>query len=67
VLWRCDSYDAVLEIADDGVGFPITGAGRLDSYGLLGMRERADSVGARLEVVSAPGKGTKVRCYLERN
>ena len=67
VLWRCDPYDAVLEIADDGVGFPIKGAGRLDSYGLLGMRERADSIGARLEVVSSPGKGTKVRCYLQRN
>jgi signal transduction histidine kinase len=64
VLWRCDGVDALLEIADDGVGFPVGGAGRLDSYGVLGMRERADSIGASLEVNSTPGRGTRVRCHV---
>ncbi len=64
VTWRCDGTHATLEIADDGVGFPVGTAGRLDSYGILGMRERAASVGATLTVSSEPGKGTRVRCVL---
>ena len=55
---------AVLEVADDGKGFPIGRAGRLDSYGIIGMRERAASIGATLDVESTPGSGTRVRCLL---
>jgi signal transduction histidine kinase len=36
------------------------------SFGLLGMRERADAIGASLEISSAIGKGTTVRCLLEQ-
>ena len=54
---------AVLEVIDDGVGFP-SDAGRLDSYGIMGMRERASSVGASLEIDSSPGEGTTIRCVL---
>lgn len=64
ITWRCDGRDALLEIADDGIGFPVGTAGRLDSYGILGMRERAASIGATLTVDSQPGKGTRVRCAL---
>lgn len=62
VTWRCEQGLAELEVADDGVGFPVGRAGRLDSYGLLGMRERAASIGASLDVHSVPGGGTRVRC-----
>jgi signal transduction histidine kinase len=64
VTWRSDSRGALLEVADDGTGFPVGRAGRLDSYGLLGMRERAASIGATLDVESSPGHGTRVRCSL---
>ncbi|MGH9083863.1 MAG: histidine kinase [Acidimicrobiales bacterium] len=64
ITWRCDGSNATLEVADDGVGFPVGNAGRLDSYGILGMRERAASIGATLTVESEPGKGTRVRCAL---
>ena len=64
ISWRCDGHEARLEIADDGIGFPVGKAGRLDSYGLLGMRERAASIGATLVVDSEPGRGTRVRCTL---
>jgi signal transduction histidine kinase len=49
----------VLEIADDGVGFlpEQIGAGHL---GLSIMHERAKEVRANLQVVSIPGKGSKV-------
>lgn len=66
VLWRCNGESAALEVTDNGEGFPIGRAGRLDSYGILGMRERASSIGATLEVTSQPGKGTRVRCSLIR-
>jgi signal transduction histidine kinase len=64
VTWRCDGRTAVLEVADDGIGFPEGHTGRLDSYGMLGMRERAASIGATLTVSSQPGKGTRVRCVV---
>jgi len=64
VRWRCDGEAAALEIADDGRGFPKGKAGRLDSYGIMGMRERASSIGATLEIHSEEGKGTVVRCFL---
>ncbi len=64
VTWQCDGETAALEVADDGKGFPIGRAGRLDSYGIIGMRERAASIGATLEVESTPGVGTRVRCLL---
>ena len=50
---------AALEVTDDGIGLPDRPAGRLDSYGLLGMRERASSIGATLDVDSEPGRGTR--------
>lgn len=65
VTWHCNGESAYLEVADDGDGFPSGTVGRLDSYGILGMRERAASIGATLDIVSAPGKGTRVRCRLD--
>ena len=64
VTWRCDGERAVLIVADDGVGFPSGRAGRLDSYGIIGMRERAASIGAALDISSEPGIGTTVRCEI---
>ena len=64
VRWRCDGQAAALEIADDGRGFPDGKAGRIDSYGIMGMRERASSIGATLEIHSEEGKGTVIRCFL---
>jgi signal transduction histidine kinase len=58
------------EIADDGVGFKPparphdnVSSGRL---GLLGMRERAELVGATFEIISSPGRGTTVRVAARR-
>ena len=52
----------LLEVEDDGVGFDPTAPGlRAAHLGLTSMEERAQRVGARLEVRSAPGAGTTVR------
>ncbi len=52
-----------LTVRDDGVGFDPAGAAALSlggHFGLLGARERAEAVGARLVVESAVGQGTKI-------
>jgi signal transduction histidine kinase len=70
VLWRCDRQGALLEVADNGRGLPAghrTGGDQTDSYGIVGMHERASSIGATLELTSRPGEGTKVRCFLAQN
>ncbi len=66
VSLRLRPDEALLEVADDGCGFVHGNAGRLDSYGLVGMRERADAIGAALEIDTAPGRGTTIRCCLEQ-
>ena len=64
VNWTTDGRLGVLEVVDDGRGFSLGESGRADSYGLVGMRERASSVGATMEVESEPGQGTTIRCLL---
>ena len=50
-----------LTISDDGQGFDLEEAERdRDSWGLLTMRERAESVGAQCRFQSFPGEGTRV-------
>jgi len=60
ITWRCDGGSAELHVSDDGTGFQ-PGAARPDSYGLLGMKERATSIGASLDIDSVAGIGTTVR------
>jgi len=65
VSLRLRTDSAFLEVIDDGSGFTKGDAGRIDSYGLVGMRERADAIGAALEIQTAPGRGTTIRCCLQ--
>jgi two-component system, NarL family, sensor histidine kinase UhpB len=51
--------EVVLAVEDDGRGFDLGPGG--EGSGIRGMRERALLVRARLEVDSAPGRGTAVR------
>ena len=67
ITWHCTTVGAQLEVTDNGKGFAPARAGRVDSYGIRGMRERASSVGATFEITSAPGEGTTVRCILARS
>ncbi|MDE3102289.1 MAG: hypothetical protein KGJ98_08640 [Chloroflexota bacterium] len=58
-----DPREVRAEIADDGAGFVVSAgqdfaaAGHL---GLLGMRERAETLGGSLEIISRPHHGTRV-------
>lgn len=51
------------QVEDDGVGFDPDAEQGPDGtgLGLQGMKERADLVGARLEVTSTPGQGSRVK------
>jgi signal transduction histidine kinase len=64
VRWHVDEHGARLEVSDDGKGFdPGRVAG--DHYGIVGMRERAEAIGARLQIMSRKGRGTSVVVELE--
>ncbi|PZN11936.1 MAG: histidine kinase [Bacillota bacterium] len=56
----------LLEVRDDGAGLRPApgGASGAGGYGLRFMRERAEEMGGRLEVVSPRGGGTRVRVYV---
>ena len=59
------SYDTSwlkLSVTDDGKGFaqPLDGFVSSGHYGLQGMKERAEAVGATLVVKSEQGRGTRV-------
>jgi len=49
-----------LDVCDNGCGFDVQLAWQKRSFGLLGMRERAISLGGMLEITSTPGRGTVV-------
>jgi signal transduction histidine kinase len=64
VRWRCDTVGAELEVLDDGKGLAASAPLRRDAFGILGMRERADAIGARFGITSPPGQGTMVRLQI---
>jgi signal transduction histidine kinase len=49
-----------LRVRDDGQGFDPAAPAPDGHFGLLGLRERAARIGARVDVRSAPGRGTEI-------
>lgn len=64
IRWRIGAGVAQLEIRDDGRGFRASRVAR-ERFGLVGMRERADAIGAHLTVDAEPGAGTRVLVEIE--
>jgi len=60
-----ETGQVILEVEDDGVGFEAPSSfihlARGGHLGLVGARERAEAIGGRVEIETAPGKGTRVR------
>jgi signal transduction histidine kinase len=57
-----DDGSLIVEVTDDGVGFePNRPEVRSRHLGLTSMEERAGELGGRVEIRSAPGRGTTVR------
>ena len=49
-----------LAVIDDGIGFTATLESPIGHFGLLDMRERAQSMGSKLDIDSEPGRGTRI-------
>jgi signal transduction histidine kinase len=64
VVYRLEPDGFFLEIRDNGVGFELqkdfSHLTRGGHFGLVGMQERADAIGAEFSVSSEPGKGTTI-------
>jgi signal transduction histidine kinase/ligand-binding sensor domain-containing protein len=66
VQLRYEEAGLVLAVKDDGRGFdaeraiPLT----VGHYGLTGMRERAERIGGRMALTSAPGQGTELVVFV---
>jgi signal transduction histidine kinase len=57
---HCDEDELRLEVTDDGIGGAASGGGS----GLLGLKDRVEAVAGRLEVTSAPARGTTVLAHI---
>lgn len=67
VSLRKQNGTTLLEIKDDGKGFPSDNYQRDGHYGLQGLEERAELIGARLSLESQLGAGTTVRLALKQD
>ncbi len=63
-IWN---HQLLLEISDDGIGFDAEDVPVLSRYGLQGMRERAELIGADFQIISQAGKGTRIRVLIPLN
>lgn len=64
VLLKCRDSKLILRVTDDGRGMPAAHEIRRNSYGVMGMQERARGLGGTLEFSSVAGKGTRVDVIL---
>ena len=48
---------------DDGIGL----RGLVSGSGLLGLRDRVETLGGRLDITSRPGEGTRLRAVVPRS
>lgn len=55
-----------LSISDDGIGFDSASIATNGHFGIQGMRERAQLIGAELDINSQVGQGTTISVNLER-
>jgi PAS domain S-box-containing protein len=53
-----------LEVTDDGIGMVEEQGSKLDSLGLLAIRERVSARGGTLSVLGPPGEGTSLRASI---
>ena len=60
IVGHQDKDSVLIEVRDDGRGFAPEGVDGNSRYGLVSMRERAESIGADFQIISQPGSGTVV-------
>jgi PAS domain S-box-containing protein len=61
-----DNAQCRLQVKDDGQGFGVVGVPMSGGFGLLGMSERAERIGAQLVLESQPDQGTEIIVIVNR-
>ncbi|MCD4743600.1 MAG: PAS domain-containing protein [Desulfobacteraceae bacterium] len=61
---KMDGNFLFLNIKDNGCGFLKPDENEIITFGLAGMKERADLAGGTLEIFSTPEKGTEICCKI---
>ncbi len=56
--------EMIIEVKDNGIGFEAQEIHNRSEYGLKGMKERAEIIGADIQIVSHLGEGTTVQIRL---
>lgn len=64
VLLKCRGDQLMLRVSDDGRGMPAVHEIKRNSYGIMGMQERARSLGGTLDFSSVAGEGTRIEVIL---
>jgi two-component system nitrate/nitrite sensor histidine kinase NarX len=64
IVGRQDGDEVLIEVRDDGLGFAPERVDAGSRYGLRGMQERAEMIGADFQITSQPGRGTRVSLRL---
>jgi PAS domain S-box-containing protein len=64
IVVDADDEAVTVSVRDDGTGFAADGPRKPQSYGLLGIRERAYLLGGDMRVTTAPGEGTEIEVRL---
>ncbi|MGE5656488.1 MAG: AAA family ATPase [Actinomycetota bacterium] len=61
-----EETNCILRVKDDGRGFGVGSVPLVGGFGLLGMSERAEHIGAQLTIQSQPGQGTEIVVIVNR-
>ncbi|MEH2349758.1 MAG: AAA family ATPase [Nostoc sp.] len=61
-----ENTQCILRVKDDGRGFGVATIPPVGGFGLLGMSERAEHIGAQLSILSQPGQGTEIVVIVNR-
>ncbi|WP_260445882.1 MULTISPECIES: PAS domain-containing protein [unclassified Nostoc] len=61
-----NEIQCILRVKDDGRGFGVGSTPLSGGFGLLGMSERAEYIGAQLLIQSQPGQGTEIIVTINR-
>jgi two-component system sensor histidine kinase UhpB len=62
IAMKRDGDRVRFDFVDDGRGFDPSG--RKHGLGLIGLRERVESLGGKFELVSAPGSGVRIKAVI---
>lgn len=68
IAWLTQDQNFInLSIEDDGIGFDPSQLKTTKSFGILGMKERVASLNGMFELITTPGKGTRIEIKIPLN